>query len=540
MNFQFSKPKLVKNLTVASLLFLVFIIPFLSMQNFSPASDEVTHIPSGYSYLKTREIKLNPQHPPFIKILSAVPLLFLDVKFNSDDPNFVGPAVREWQFGKDFLAENDINRILFWARLPIVLLSVLLGWYVFRWGRDLFGYQGGLAGLFAYAFMPNIIAHSQLVTTDLGVTAFVFISLYYFWRLLNSDLKNKKNLVMTGIFLGLALGSKFSAVFLLPILLILMIVYFVQKPGSVLEKINSTLKVLLPIFFIAYFIVWALYFFSSDPMFYYKGLKTVYADRNTNYLYYLNGSFSPTAWRSYFVWAFIIKTPVPFLVILFAAFVYFRKQNLNFLNNLFILLPSALFLFMASWKAHNIGIRYILPIYPFLILYVGGFIEIFRYFDISTFRYFKTKIKIAPILILVLTGWYVFSTVSTYPNHLAYFNELIGGSKNGYKYLDDSNIEWGQDLKRLAVYQKENPDLKVMYSWSAFIDAKRFYGIKNIVPLQLSERWWDDPSGKYAVNTHALIRFKLASQKYGEEKLNWPELYEPIDKIGQSFFIYEF
>ncbi len=84
---------------------------------------------------------------------------------------------------RDLLFNNNVDRVIFWGRIPIILLSVLLGLYIFKWGKELFGYRAGVIGLFIYAFMPNIIAHSQLVTMDLGVTAFCFIALYYLWKL---------------------------------------------------------------------------------------------------------------------------------------------------------------------------------------------------------------------------------------------------------------------------------------------------------------------------------------------------------------------
>src|SRR3989338_4044520 len=223
------KLKIVKTIILFSLLFLTFLLPFLSMQNFSPASDEVTHLPSGYSYLRTGEIKLNPQHPPLIKMLAAIPLLFLDLKFDSNDPNLIGPKTDEWQFGRDFLFNNGADRLLFWGRIPIILLSVLLGWDVFKWGRELFGHKAGVVGLFIYAFMPNIIAHSQFVTTDFGVTAFSFIALYHLWKFTVNP--SSKNILYSGLTLGLALGSKFSAVLLLPTSLILLAV-FIQKNYS--------------------------------------------------------------------------------------------------------------------------------------------------------------------------------------------------------------------------------------------------------------------------------------------------------------------
>jgi len=538
-----------KNLILYSLLFLVFLIPFLSMQNFSPATDEITHLPSGYSYLKTGEIKLNPQHPPLIKILAAFPLLFLDLKFDVSDLNLTGTQIKEWQFGVNFLSANGVDRVMFWGRIPMILLSVLLGWYIFIWGKELFGYEAGIFGLFIYALMPNIIAHSQFVTTDLGLAVFSFISLYYLWKFTENE--NKKSIVYSGLNLGFALGSKFLAIFLLPIFLILISVYILQKyRGSAwLSKLNLLLKIILPIYGLAYLVIWALYFFPSDPLFYREGLKTVYADSNTVYYYYLNGNFDQGGWWYYFLEAFAIKTPIPFLVVLLGSLIYYKKSGLNLLSSLFIFLPVALFLFVTARKAHNIGVRYVLVVYPFLILFVGGWLATIvksLKFNIKSyslkFKIFNFTLSLSTLhfLLLTLFVWYVFSSISAYPDYLPYFSELVGGSKNGYKYLDDSNIEWGYDLKRLAEYQTKYPDLKVAYAWDTFVNSSKLYGIKNILPLSLKESWWLNPSGRYAINTHVLVRTKLASEVYEDERLNWRDRYEPVDRIGQSFFIYEF
>ena len=521
---------LYKNLLVVLLLCVVFILPFLSMQNFSPAFDEITHLPSGFSYLKTGEIKLNPQHPPLIKMLSAFPLLFLDLKFNIQDQNLVGPQTDEWQFGRDLLFNNNVDRVIFWGRIPIILLSVLLGLYIFKWGKELFNYKAGVIGLFIYAFMPNIIAHSQFVTMDLGVTAFSFIAMYYLWKFTDSPCN--KNILCSGLSLGLALGSKFSAVFLLPISLFFLAVYIQKRysDSSWPVKISALLKIIVPMWGLAFLVIWGLYLFPKDILFYWKGLNTVYADRNPDHFYYLNGSFNHTGWWYYFLWAFIIKTPVPFLAVLSLVLIKYKKQGLSFLNNVFLVLPVILFLFITSWKAHNIGVRYILLVYPFLIVYTGGFL--------SRLKLDIVKNVFVTISIAVLGLWYVFSAVNVYPNYLSYFNEIAGGSNNGYKYLDDSNIEWGQDLKRLSAYQKKDPELKV-FLWTDS-NAYRSYGIKNILPLNFKMSDWLNPSGKYAISTHVLIRTRLASQVYNNELLDWVDRYKPVDRIGQSFFIYEF
>ncbi len=520
----------IQNWLVVALLFVVFLLPFLSMQNFSPASDEIIHLSSGYSYIKTGETKFSPQHPPLIRMIAAVPLLFLNFEFDRERYDLISSTADEWQFSRDLFFNNGLDKAVFWGRIPMILLSVLLGWYIFKWGKELFDYKAGAVALFIYAFMPNIIGHSQLVGTDLGLAAFSFIAVYYLWKFLEDA--TKKNTILSGLTLGLALGSKFSAVFLLPIFVILLGIYAWK---------NKSGKNFMFVFGLAFLVLWALYFFPSDLLFYWGKLKTVYNDSNLEHYYYLNGNFSQDGWWYYFLWAFIIKTPIPFLVVLLWAIARYKKIGLSLWNGLFILLPSALFLFMASWKAHNIGVRYILPIYPFLILYVGGFVDRIMNNELRIMKKAASSLihNSYFIILVLLAGWYVFSALNTYPNHLAYFNELVGGSKNGYKYLDDSNIDWGYDLKRLAEYQKENPNMKVITSWN-HVDAGMSYGIKNIIPINFQDKTWSDPKGKYALSSHVVVRTKLANQIYENSLLNWRDRFKPVDRIGQSFFIYEF
>ena len=243
---------------------------------------------------------------------------------------------------------------------------------------------------------------------------------------------------------------------------------------------------------LAFLVIWGLYLFPKDPLFYWHGMNTIYANKNPEHFYYLNGNFDRGGWWHYFLWAFIIKTPVPFLAVLgWALFRPVRgptrlegvvgrrpleegRLTSNGMNSAFIFLPIILFLLITSWKAHNIGVRYILPIYPFLILFVSGWIA--RLIQNAKIKNQNDNVKIKNssaswripkfyILIftfLILAGWYVYSTARAYPDYLPYFNEIVGGSNNGYKHLDDSNVEWGHDLKRLKAYQDKFPALKAL------------------------------------------------------------------------------
>jgi len=147
----------------------------------SATSDEIAHIPSGYTYWKYGDYKINPEHPPLIKLWATIPLLIID------------PALPEagywergdqWEFGRQFLywSGNNADQLYFWSRFMIVLIGVLLGYYVWKWATELYGWKAGLLALILYVFDANIIAHSTIVQTDIPISAGIFILTYYFWK----------------------------------------------------------------------------------------------------------------------------------------------------------------------------------------------------------------------------------------------------------------------------------------------------------------------------------------------------------------------
>ncbi len=522
------------------LLATAFLLPFFSAQNFSPSSDEITHLPSGYSYWKTGQIILNPQHPPFVKLTSALPLLFMNLKFDINDPTLSGPFKNEWEFGKKLLINNNADRMLLWGRLAPMLISVLLAFFIFKWASEMFSVKAGLLSLFLYVFMPNIIAHAQFVTTDLALAAFSFIALYYLWKFFSAEggsasggkIKNKRHLIYSGLFLGLALGSKFSAVMFLPAVLLLVFIYAKSGQNDFHLVINRFVKITAIVIAPAFLVVYFSYLIPTDIGFYLKGLRTIYADSNISYNFYLNGQFSKDGWWYYFLEAFLIKTPIPALVSFAAALIFYKKFNINNRDKLFIFLPMLFFSVATSLKAHDIGVRYLLPAFPFLILYTGGLAQVIK------IKWDRTMSVAVSSVVIILGLWYTFSSLSIFPDYLAYFNEFVGGPANGYKYLDDSNLEWRHDLKRFAEYQKQHQDVKLVYSYKNIYFDPKYYGIKNIVPP--TDELISKISGKYAMNINFLIRLKELSQRLKDKKLDWLSLYKPIDRIGYSFLIYEF
>ncbi|GAG41128.1 unnamed protein product, partial [marine sediment metagenome] len=160
--------------------------------------DELAHIPAGYSYASQRDFRINPEHPPLIKDLAGLPLLFLDLNFPSDSWAWNEGVNAQWNFGYDFLyaSGNNVEQILFWARLPMLFLLVFLGWFMFRWAKKEFGKEIALFALTLFSFSPTFLAHGRLVTTDVGATL-GFVLGFYFWLKFLRD-PSKRNVITAG------------------------------------------------------------------------------------------------------------------------------------------------------------------------------------------------------------------------------------------------------------------------------------------------------------------------------------------------------
>ena len=298
-------------LILGGILLLHFIVSLLVSSQESAIYDEKAHIPAAYSYVRYGDMRLNPEHPPLLKDLAGLPLLAFQPTFPLETKEWQFGVNEQWSIGEMFIsctkpevACNDADAILFWSRLPIILLSVVLGIALFIWTREL---GGTLAGLFAatlYAADPNIIAHNHYVTTDLGIAAFIFFAFYFFVRFLRNP--NCKNVIVAGIFLGLAELTKFSAVLLFPIFGLFVILYALTKAkpadtaqSTLMFRTRTLLQYSLKFtgsVLVCFALIWSLYAWNTFNM---PGEKLV-ADANL----YLSQPNAPAQ----FAHALVVKT----------------------------------------------------------------------------------------------------------------------------------------------------------------------------------------------------------------------------------------
>jgi len=497
------------------------------MQDKSITFDERTHITAGYSYWKTFDFRMNPEHPPFSKLLAGIPLLFLNPSLPLDDPNWdeIPENVRyQWPFANRFLFEGDydVNKLVFYARLPMVLLALLLAWYIYRWSRELFGKRAGLLALFLAVLSPNIIAHAKIVHTDLGIATFFFIATYYLWHYLNTA--SKKNLLLCGLFFGLAVGTKFTGLYLAPLFIILTFVFFYFKDSSLLhfhKKHPGLLLGLLKIVGIGALVVLCLYG-VKEIAYFAKGLGYVISHSSTGHPSFLLGEYSADGRWHYFIVAMLLKVPIPMIILFVLSLVTLglSKQKIRWLPLLFLLIPVALYLTAFSINNINIGLRHILPVFPFLFVFVSR---------LAKLRFKRGRKLFQPLIILLLI-FYAWEAAAIFPHHLAYFNQFAGGPDNGWHYLIDSNIDWGQDLLLLQKYVVENqiPELHLSY-------FGRDLDFVSDIPANITHVGCYPVNGVLAVSVNHLQGISPDQHRC----MAWlREHYTPIDKAGYSIFIY--
>ncbi len=571
-------------LIVGLLLTVMFFTMLASSVGDSGIVDEIAHIPAGYSYLTTGDFRINPEHPPLIKSLSAVPLLFLGLKFPYKYWQAYGN--NQWELGWKFIYHfgNNPDRIFFWARIPIILLALLLGYFVFRWARELYGAKAGIFALFLYSFSPNIIAHSRFVTTDLGMTIFYVLAVYFFGRFLKNP--TKRNVVIAGVIFGLAQLAKFSAVLLGPIFIILVILKAYSESKFIKQEDKSWISNLLAylfnkkvfknglkylaklilIFTIALALILLVYWvhtfrmplavcedlikesiptnqniqnglitishFSRPLAQYLLGLAMVFAHVGGGHTAFLLGGFSRVGWWYYFPVAFLVKTPIPTLIFLVLAIALIRKFKWKFSE--WLLIVPVIFYFLISIKGSlNIGVRHLLPIYPFIFIYVSKLAPGIQQLALNSVKFSKKWLFNSFYLFFaILCGWYLWTSLSIYPYYVAYFNEAIG-PKNGYKYLVDSSLDWGQDLKRLTKYVEENniKNIKVDY----FGGGVPQYYIPDSIEWHSQ---YGKTSGPIAISATFLQMSKFYAPLENQPSYQWIEKYEPETVIGHSIFVY--
>jgi hypothetical protein len=523
--------------------------------------------------LKHADFGLNPEHPPLVKMLAAVPLLSMDLKM----PELKGRFFKLDAFlaGKDFIFKNDFNKLIWRARMSASLLTILLALLVFLAASEMFGTGAGFIALALIVCDPNILAHGAVVGTDMGLSCFMFASVYAFYRYVKAP--SVPRILVVGLATGLALSAKHTAILVFPILFLLALFEIIRAKDATGQPVargqySARLALALVVVgAVAITVLWMFYAFRYDareaglqlnppfaqflqglsrpheirllstvanwhllPESYLYGLADVriMSDYYTSFIFgttYLHG-----VWY-YFPVAFLIKSTLTFLILLsFTAWTIFTRRFTAWREIVFLTLPPFFHLLVAIWSRMNIGLRHILPMYFFLIVLVAG----------VAWKYIKQDRRWA----YALAGLILFQAISvyrTYPGYMAYANELWGGPSQTYKYLTDSNADWGQQLKSVKRYldQRGIKDCWFVYFAQGVVDF-RDYGIP-CKPLPTNDSLWVNAKieAPPAIDGPVLISAgDLSGYEFGAPPLNPYEEFrhiEPTAAIDYGVLVFE-
>ncbi len=549
---------------VVALLLILFVELVFSIRRETQTWDEACHIFAGYSYWTRGDFAINPEHPPLIKLLATAPLLPLSLRVPPHPKIF--SKEEDFTTAAQFLYGNDAEKILFRARITAAVLSLLLAILLFAAAREMFGTLAAFIALALFVFEPTVLAQGAVVTTDMGISCFLLATVYAFYRYVKQS--TPLWLGLTAVAAGLALASKHSGILVFPILIALAGAELLRPSAGETPTRSQSREalrlagVIVVVSIVAVAMLWASYGFHLHPR---PGVdaQTRVADYAArlhhplqtslittfarwhllpeSYLYgladvgftadfsntYLLGKVYPHGVWFYFPIAFLIKSSIALMALLFLVPLVIGLQGSRYRRELlFLTIPAAVYLGVAMASRMNIGVRHILPIFPFLMIF-GGW---------AAAQLIERRRTWAYVIALILI-FDVISSVRTFPVYIPYANELWGGSANTYKYLTDSNSDWAQQLKAVKKYLDSR---QVTNCWFAYfgqvVADPSYYGIP-CRPLTTIASVWLQPSIDVPASVDGPVLISagvLSGFEFGPSPLN---PYEQFQKIRPSAVI---
>ncbi len=536
----------------------------------SQTYDEAVHLTAGYSYLLTGDYRLNVEHPPLGKILSALPLLLLRPRLPLEEASWEDRD--QYLFADSFLYHNRVaaDALLFLGRSMNILLTALFALGLALWTRREFGPGVAILALFFFTLDPNLIAHGRYVTTDLIAACFFFLTAVTWARFL--ERRRRSTVILAGLVFGLALISKYSMLILAPLLVLLYVLKWAQVGEGL--SIWHMLRSLAAVTAIAWLVVLIAYAPEIDSLrVVYKvrrmldpdtdygpmppalatlvdntpvgrtfgaigrvlplpahswlvGLYSVASHNQGGHPSYLLGQYSKKGFRYYFPVVFGVKTPTAVLLLLAAAIplaaaaLFRRRWRAIPFRWVALAVPAAVYFAFAMSSGINIGVRHLLPFYPPLFILIAA--VILRH----------ARRRVAVVLLAIAVPFQVYESARIYPYYLSFFNTVCGGPARGHHYVLDSNIDWGQDGKRTAAWFLSRGIRSPCGEYFGRVPLA-YYGLFD-VPI---------PENRAELADLDCLAFASVTPLYGmyvgRETFAWLRERTPIARIGYSIYVYD-
>jgi len=548
----------------------------------SPGWDEVGHLPAGISHWRSGRFDAYRVNPPLVRLVASLPAVLSGVDIDWTLYSSAPWQRQEFVLGDELIARLGSEslwyfRVSRWACIPFSLLGGLV---CFWWSRDRFGTSAGLGALALWCFSPTIVANAQMITPDTGAAALGVAACYSFWGWLRDP--SGKGAVAAGCLLGLALLTKFTWV-MLPLLWAA--IWLIRPPKALVpgrqRAWGREALHLGVIFLFALQVVGLGYGFErcfkplgtipftsrtlADfgaydptpvanrfqgtwlgrlpvplPANYLEGIDVQKVDFERGSWSYLGGEWKRGGWWYYYLYCLLTKEPLGTWALggLAVGMVFLARtgNRPGFADIVLLAPPSAVLILVSSQTGFNHHLRYVLPALPFV--YIG----------IS--RIFVTggagpRGRLVRLLAWGLLAWSVGACLWHTPHHLSYFNELVGGPRNGPLHLHNSNLDWGQDLLFLKRWAGDHPEARPLQVVFLSCYSAESLGI------------WDDQTF-HASDPDACLgrepRLYMKSPRYYAisvgrmaERIppNRPDPFSrfrtrvPDDRVGHTFLIYK-
>jgi hypothetical protein len=532
----------------------------------SSSWDEAHHLFDGYTIWKFDDYRLNPEVPPFIKLTAALPLLHmqLNVPPNQGRTN----QTEAFLDGKEFVFGNGGDRVLFPARMMCAGFALALGLLIYFAAEEMFGFVAGLFALALFVFDPNVLGNGAMVTTDVGAACCFIAAMYSFYRYCRKP--GWARLMVSGIALGVALSAKYTGIFLVPMLLLIVVLEgAVARDWRVLLRRMGALAMMGLMAWVA---VWSFYGFRYKaapegkelnpalapylaqmhdqrdarmlrvvakyrvlPEGYIWGLENTKETEFDDPSYFWGKVYRHGNWE-YFPVAFLIKSTLALLILLCLVPLVWRwGLRVRAREMGFLLVPVVVYFVISMSSDMDIGMRHLLPVYPFLYVLVGAAAMVLLDRDVRW-----------GFVLAGLLGWQVVTSVRVSPAYMAYGNEAWGGPAKVDRYLGDANTDWGQQLKAVKAYLDER---HIANCWFAYfpdgsIDPED-YGVHcKRLPTADLLYWLDVPVTTPPVisGTVLISAGDLEGIEFGDGQLNPYDQFwrvKPTAVIQHSVYVFD-
>ncbi len=478
----------------AGLLFLVLCVDAARLE--TPTVDEFAHLPAGAVYLDQANFTLFAKNPPLFKMLMALPLtLHPGLRVPAPEAGDLAQGWGPWRYAERFSRANarDFLGLFFPARVVVALFGLGTGALLALWAAQLFGRRAAALTTTLFLLTPVVLAHAHLATVDVGCMFGVLLCVY----LLRAACKRPApgRFALAGIAWGAALSIKYTALLLAPAIFLIVLVWRQARPGRAvfelaLVSICALVTVNLGMGFKGSFTPLGSFPLVSGfgqalqdalpaalpvplPEDYVTGFDAVKLDTERGeFGSYLLGEWSQEGHWYHDPIAFLSKTPLPILALLLAGVAFprrfFSKQRLPARELATLLIPLvALGAALIGANRAKLGIRYLLPLLPFLYILIAGIFAGLR----GRAAFWVPALSLA---------WLAVTIGLTHPSYLSHFNLAAGTEARGHRILIDSNLDWGQDLYRLpdalAGFELDSQDAPVFLLYFGHVDPGQ-YGI---------------------------------------------------------------